>query len=284
MQVFGVLSRYLSLGAEEVVNDLGRFAGSRCQYRCFLYMGRAIRRAMRPSSYLQKPNAQHEADTVIHPNKTRKELTMKPACNTTRLASLPLIYRLRLQLRQILALLLSFAFITLSGVAQAASKAEMQQETRSMAQDTLTRLYQATPSAKTAVERAAGYAVFSNFGMKILIAGGGTGKGVVVDNKSKKETFMKMVEAQAGLGFGVKKFKLIWVFENKSDLDKFVNSGWEIGAQSSITAKSGGKGTEVFAGALSVTPGVWLYQLSDDGLALELTAKGTKYYKDSDLN
>jgi hypothetical protein len=29
---------------------------------------------------------------------------------------------------------------------------------------------------------------------------------------------------------------------------------------------------------------VWLYQFTDDGLAVELTAKGTKYYKDDDLN
>lgn len=32
------------------------------------------------------------------------------------------------------------------------------------------------------------------------------------------------------------------------------------------------------------SPGLWLYQLSGDSLALELTAKGTKYCKDSDLN
>ena len=31
-------------------------------------------------------------------------------------------------------------------------------------------------------------------------------------------------------------------------------------------------------------PGVWMYQLTDKGLALELTGKGTKYYKDDDLN
>jgi hypothetical protein len=39
-----------------------------------------------------------------------------------------------------------------------------------------------------------------------------------------------------------------------------------------------------FAGAMSVSPGVWLYQLTGDGLALELTTKGTKYYKDANLN
>ncbi len=120
--------------------------------------------------------------------------------------------------------------------------------------------------------------------MKILVAGGGSGSGIAVNNKTKAETFMKMVEVQAGLGFGVKKFRLVWVFENASDLDKFVNSGWELGAQSTAAAKVGGQGAEAFAGALSVSPGVWLYQLTDEGIAMELTAKGTKYYKDSDLN
>jgi len=33
-----------------------------------------------------------------------------------------------------------------------------------------------------------------------------------------------------------------------------------------------------------VAPGVGLYQLTSDGLALELTAKGIQYYKDADLN
>ena len=33
-----------------------------------------------------------------------------------------------------------------------------------------------------------------------------------------------------------------------------------------------------------MNPGVWMYQLTSDGLALELTGKGTKYYKDDALN
>jgi hypothetical protein len=35
---------------------------------------------------------------------------------------------------------------------------------------------------------------------------------------------------------------------------------------------------------MSISPGVWLYQLTDEGLAAELIAKGTKYYKDDNLN
>jgi len=152
-----------------------------------------------------------------------------------------------------------------------------------MENETLSRLYKAQPQAKTAVAKAAGYAVFSNFGMKLFVTGGGSGSGVAVNNATKKKTYMKMIEVQAGLGFGVKKFRLVWVFENQKDLDGFINSGWELGAQTTAAAQAGGQGAS-FAGAMSVAPGIWLYQLTDDGLAAELTAKGTKYYKDGDLN
>ena len=156
-------------------------------------------------------------------------------------------------------------------------------EVRKAANDALSSVYKAQPAARKAVESAAGYAAFSNFGMKILVAGSGTGKGVAVNNKTKAVTYMKMAELQAGLGFGVKKFHLVWVFETQAALDKFVNSGWEIGAQATASAKTGDTGKS-YQGAVAVSPGVWLYQVTGDSLAVELTAKGTKYYKDSDLN
>jgi len=46
----------------------------------------------------------------------------------------------------------------------------------------LARLYEVKPSAQDAIKAAAGYAVFSNAGMKILVAGGGKGQGIAVDN------------------------------------------------------------------------------------------------------
>ena len=184
-----------------------------------------------------------------------------------------------------IALILLFGF-TLATALNAAGDDKVQQaraDIRKMANDTLERLYKAQPAARKATESAAGYAVFSNFGMKIFFAGGGSGKGIAVNNKSKQETYMKMLEVQAGLGMGVKKFRLVWVFENQNKLDTFINSGWELGGQATAAAQASGQG-EALAGAMSISPGVWLYQLTDDGLALELTAKGTKYYKDSDLN
>ena len=168
--------------------------------------------------------------------------------------------------------------------AAAATKEERREDVREVTENTLARLYKAQPQAKDAIERSAGYAVFSNFGMKILVAGGGKGQGMAVNRKTKAETFMRMVEVQAGFGFGVKKFRLVWVFEKPSDLNRFINSGWEIGAQATATAQVSGRGQDLYAGAMSISPGVWLYQLTDEGVAAELTAKGTKYYKDTELN
>jgi len=186
----------------------------------------------------------------------------------------------------VLTIISFISFLTPSLSVAAPTKEQIEQQKadiRKMADETLARLYKTQPAAKKAVNKAAGYAVFRNFGIKIFFAGGGTGKGLAVNNTTKKSTFMKMVEIQAGLGMGVKKFRLIWVFENKSDLEAFINSGWEIGGQATAAAQASGEGAAL-AGAMSVKPGVWLYQLTDDGLAVELTAKGTKYYKDDNLN
>ena len=175
----------------------------------------------------------------------------------------------------IIALLLSLTVTVVPLWAD--SKEEIKQEKadlRKMAKETLTRLYKVQPAAKKAVSKSAGYAVFSNFGMKIFVAGGGSGKGILIDNKTKKETFMAMAELQAGIGMGIKKFRLVWVFENHKDVTEFINSGWEFGGQTSAAAKAGDEGG-AFSGAMSVSPGIWLYQLTDDGLALELTGKGT---------
>ncbi len=147
----------------------------------------------------------------------------------------------------------------------------------------LTKLYAAEPDARKRVAEAYGYATFSNFGVKIFLAGSGSGRGIAVNNKTQEKTFMNMAEVQAGLGLGVKKFMLVWVFDNEKTFNSFINSGWELGGQASAAAKAGGKGG-AYQGAIQVTDGIWIYQMTEAGLAVELTAKGTKYYRDNDLN
>jgi lipid-binding SYLF domain-containing protein len=169
------------------------------------------------------------------------------------------------------------------GSANAASPDEARAEIQRMATSTLDQLYAAQPSARQAIKKAAGYGVFSEISTKILLAGGGGGKGMVVDNNSGQETFMLMAMLQAGYGMGITKSHLVWVFEKESDLQDFVNNGLILGADVNLQVNPGVDGG-MYQGAVQVQPGVWLYQLSDAGLALDLTVEGTKYFRDPDLN
>lgn len=94
---------------------------------------------------------------------------------------------------------------------------------------------------------------------------------------------MRFVEGSAGIGLGIKKYDVIFVFQNEKALNDFVTKGWQAGGQGTLAAKGGGAGKAV-DGAVSVAPGVWVYQNTDKGLAAELGIKGTKYYQDDKLN
>ena len=156
-------------------------------------------------------------------------------------------------------------------------------QVREMAQDALATLYEVAPGARRAIERSAGYAVFSTFGVKLFFAGGTTGKGMVVNQRTQRQTFMKMVQVQGGLGFGVNQNRLIFVFTNEQALRNFIDQGWEFGGQANLSAMAGGQGAQ-FSGAAAVSPGVYLYQLTNTGLSATITVSGTKYFKDADLN
>ena len=69
----------------------------------------------------------------------------------------------------------------------------------SMRAGTLNKLYKEKPYAADTIERAAGYAVFSNANVNLIIASAGGGYGVVHSN-SGQVTYMKMGEVGLGLG------------------------------------------------------------------------------------
>jgi lipid-binding SYLF domain-containing protein len=156
-------------------------------------------------------------------------------------------------------------------------------KTRKMASQTLKDLYKLQSSAEAAIRAAVGYAVFDNRGTNLLLLSTARGAGIAVNTKTQQETFMKMVSVGAGLGVGVKDYRVIFVFENENALSNFIDSGWSGSAQADAAAKVGNSGG-AYSGAVEAAPGVWVYQITKNGLALQLTLQGTKYYKDDDLN
>jgi lipid-binding SYLF domain-containing protein len=160
--------------------------------------------------------------------------------------------------------------------------AEKRKAVLSMRSDVLKELYKIRPGAKARIEEAPGYAVFSNANVNIILASFGGGYGVVQDNKTGKLTYMKMGEVGIGLGLGLKDFRAVFIFHDKATMKKFIDSGWEFGGHADAAAKAGEQGGAV--GGEVLLDGITIYQLTESGLALQATVKGTKYWKDDELN
>ncbi len=164
-----------------------------------------------------------------------------------------------------------------------ATVGEKRQSVQQMRSETLAKLYKVHPFAKTQISQAVGYGVFSNIGINLFLLSTASGWGVVHDKEAGSDTYMKMYSAGIGIGLGVKDFRGIFVFTSRAALDSFVEDGWDAGAQADAAAKSGEKGG-AWAGAVDVAPGIKLYQITEQGLALQATIQGTKYWKDDELS
>ena len=142
-----------------------------------------------------------------------------------------------------------------------------------MREDVLAELFQLKPDVRTQVGEAIGYGVFSSANINIILASLGGGIGVVRDNRDGQQTYMRM---------GVKDFRAVFIFHDENSLDHFIDSGWTFGGQADAAAKAGDLGAAV--GGEAVIDNITVYQLTQSGLALQATVKGTRYWKDANLN
>jgi lipid-binding SYLF domain-containing protein len=98
---------------------------------------------------------------------------------------------------------------------------EKRQKARKMAAEALQDLYKLEPTSQATIQKAAGYAVFDNMGVNVLLLSTARGSGLAVNNKTKQETFMKMGSAGVGVGMGVKDYVVVFVFGNEKRWHNF---------------------------------------------------------------
>ncbi len=185
---------------------------------------------------------------------------------------------------------------------------QKRQTIRRDSEETLKRLYAEKPALKKEIQKAPGYAVFNNNNLNLFLLSTGNGYGMVVDNKTKKETFMRMASIGGGIGLGAKDYRVVFVFKTEAAMKRFVDEGWQVGGSADAAAKAGEKGAAVgesldanvgstgaavamgggpqsaVGGAGTPAAGMQVYQITESGLALQATIAGTKYWKDKDLN
>jgi lipid-binding SYLF domain-containing protein len=184
---------------------------------------------------------------------------------------------------------LCLAFALFAGGCRATQGAEGKtpEEKRAVIQDemhqTLEKLYAEKPDARKRVAEAAGCGYFSNVNVNLLVMSTENGYGVVRDNKTGKNTYMKMAGAGVGLGAGVKDYRAILVFNDPQVMRKFITEGMNFGGSADAAAKTKDDGAASSGGA-SATQGMEVYQFTEKGLALQATVQGTKFWPDDSLN
>jgi len=72
---------------------------------------------------------------------------------------------------------------------------------------------------------------------------------------------------------GAQDNRMIFVFENDKVLTRFLDSDWSGSARTDLAAKGGA----AHSGAAEVAPGVWVCQITENGLALQLILQGTQF-------
>lgn len=187
-------------------------------------------------------------------------------------------------MRSLISVFTVLTLLALTGCASMGegSKASKRQAIHAVQGKTLSQLYKQKPDTQAQIENAQGYAVFSNANVNLLFVSAGTGYGIVNNNQSGERTYMNMAEGGVGLGLGVKDYRLIIVFHSQDAITSFVENGWTFGGNADAAAKAADKGksvqTEAYYGDLTV------YTLTESGLALQATVKGTKFWPDPELN
>jgi len=159
---------------------------------------------------------------------------------------------------------------------------DKRQSIQSMREDVLTQLFKAKPALRSEIKDAPGYAVFSNVNVNIIFASFSGGIGVAKNMHSGQYTYMRMGEVGLGLGLGVKDFRAVFVFHTKAAFNRFIKHGWSFGGHADAAAKVLEQG--LAAGVEAIIDDATVYQITESGLALQASLKGTKFWKDDELN
>ena len=184
-----------------------------------------------------------------------------------------------------LSKLLGVGMLSLSlvaGSAFAQDKAAKQAEVVKSTDSALQKFYAKKPELKAAVAKAPGYAVFTTYGISFLIGGAG-GKGLVHDNKTKKNTFMEMGSASVGAQIGAAENDVLIIFKTAAVMNDFVNKGWT--ATGGATAQAGADGKQAGGGrGGSAMNDADTFTLTKNGIEAGVAIAGSKFWKSDDLN
>ena len=145
------------------------------------------------------------------------------------------------------------------------------------ADEALAELLGESEKAKELYDKAEGWAVFDNLKIAFLVSGGG-GNGVAVSSAGER-TYMKMGTGGVGLGIGGQKYQVVFLFQDTTTFQNFVDNGWQADASAQAAAGTAGVGATT-----DFVNGIAVFQMTEKGLMASVDVSGTRYWKNKKLN
>lgn len=165
---------------------------------------------------------------------------------------------------------------------QGESAADKRSDVQQMRADVLRTFYERMPQMRAELARAPGYGVFSGFSTQTIIVSTGNGFGVIRDNTTGKDTYMRALKLGGGLGVGAQGVNAVVVFNDPKTMYDMINVGWSVTGKAEAAAKVGEVGD---SGAVVITlPGMTIYRFTKNGVMLGGAVEGLKIWRDTDLN
>ncbi len=187
---------------------------------------------------------------------------------------------------------------------------------REQGQEMLGDLYDAHPELKDSLKDAVGYATFRQSDVNLLLVASGFGYGVLHDNRTDEDIYMRVASLGGGFGAGVKDMRVVFVFNDEAVMDSFIDKGWQFGGKADASAKyedtgaaaegnaranvdlekgavTGATSSDARAGTdkadgkaagSGLGNAMQIYQFTESGVSLQATIAGTKYWKSDKLN
>ncbi len=147
----------------------------------------------------------------------------------------------------------------------------------------LSNLYEKIPSAERVITDSYAYATLSNTGIKLGLFGDAHGRGLAVNNATGEKIYLRMKEMGIGIGLGVKEYDLIFVISTDEAWKSFISGDIKFASSAEASATDGKAGGGI-EGASVAAKGIWVYQITKKGLAVDASIKGTKIYPYKKLN
>jgi len=186
------------------------------------------------------------------------------------------------------ARLLAPLFATLLLVAGCASPeghtpADKRAYTLKVRDEALAELYVRAPESQALIAAAPGYVFMSGFAIHPLGMTFGNAYGVVQNNATGKQTYVRLTRFAVGPGLAVKGYYGVVTIDKPEDVAKFEAGAWYGVAFADATFKFGETGGSAAAGDTSkASSHGWLW--THTGVSLEVAAGGGKLYPEEELN